>query len=434
MTTTTRVRNVCEFLKWVAEVRDSFDFADGDRWGPWFRGQASATWDLRPKLYRPEYGTQARRREYNIENEIREEFAVRAPSLCEGVPAPHDDWGWYFLMQHYGAPTRLLDWTEVPLLGLYFAVNDNDGLEDAEVWALDPYELNRRVTGDWSVICPDPTVATERQRARVKPWLPVRSTRPGPLPEHPIGVYPVHSARRISTQRSNFTIHGSDIRALEKMTPIVHGCLGRVTIPSTRVVAIRRELECGGIDESTAYPDLAGLGRTLCLKWRQDTHNPPHQDVYTRLRPSPIHGVGVFAIRPIKKGMRLFAGDNEEMLWVHEKDLPKGPKAIRELYDDFAPIDEEGRYGCPKNFNRLTMSWYINEPKEGQSPNVRGDPETYDFQALRDIAPGEELTVDYDPYTHARRAPRRGLAGQRTRDSRGIAGTDPSKTLEQRWS
>ena len=53
-----------------------------------------------------------------------------------------------------------------------------------------------------------------------------------------------------------------------------------------------------------------------------------------------------------------------------------------------------GDTGCPSNFNRLTMSWYLNESK---NPNVRCD-KSYNFWTLRNVKAGEELTVDYLSY------------------------------------
>lgn len=84
--------NVIEFLEWVPEVRKIFDFKKDDPWVPWFRGQR-ACWDLRPKLYREEYGGYARRRKQNMEDEIREEFIARAPILSETATPANDEWG-----------------------------------------------------------------------------------------------------------------------------------------------------------------------------------------------------------------------------------------------------------------------------------------------------------------------------------------------------
>jgi SET domain-containing protein len=130
----------------------------------------------------------------------------------------------------------------------------------------------------------------------------------------------------------------------------------------------------------------------------------PHQGVYVRLKPSNIHGVGVFAIRNIPKGTYIFRDDNEPIKWV-EKQRTKGlPKAIRDLYEDFCII-KNGKYGCPKSFDALTPTWYLNHSKK---PNVAADKNTR-FYTLRDIRKGEELTVDYRTYSEmpAKMLPRR---------------------------
>lgn len=397
-------RSVSEFLTRIGEIRDEFEFDKDDPWGPWFRGQQRVYWGLCPKLYR-DYGGYAAVKRDHIEDEIREEFIVRAPVFSESKPAGNDDWEWYFLMQHFGTPTRLLDWTEGALLALYFAVKDNPGFYDAAVWVLDPYGLNQSAIGKEEVIPPSATGVHPDDKKLVDPWLPARFKNMAGLPDQPVAVFPTHIARRISTQRSCFTVHGKDTSGLDRLQRKRRARLVKVVIPSFRVTAIRRELDGCGIDEATIFPDLEGLSRSLSAKWRSDAPGVPHAQVYTRLRPSRIHkgGVGVFAIKKIRNGTALFSGDNEEMLWVEEPSVPKVPREIRRLYDDFSVIKDK-RYGCPQNFNRLTMAWYLNEPGKYQKPNVGCDPDSFDFFALRNIEAGEELTVDYSKYSELPRS------------------------------
>jgi hypothetical protein len=137
--TTHTIKSVSEYLEIVEQFTKEW-FTAETSWGPWFRGQSDATWALRPSIYRY---SPVRRPIRAVEDEIRQEFMVRAPSL--GLERPQNSWEWYFLMQHCGAPTRLLDWTESALIALFFAVKDrktkND--TDAAVWILEPWKLIR---------------------------------------------------------------------------------------------------------------------------------------------------------------------------------------------------------------------------------------------------------------------------------------------------
>ena len=105
--------------------------------GPvWFRGQSLAAWHLEPKLLRTApTGT--------LEAHFINRFKQHASFLIEKPPVSEFDW--LFLMQHYGMATRLLDWSESPLVGLYFAVEEAQyHSSDGALWALMPTLLNSK--------------------------------------------------------------------------------------------------------------------------------------------------------------------------------------------------------------------------------------------------------------------------------------------------
>lgn len=257
---------VSEFLALATEFTNLW-FQNEKNWGPWFRGHNDATWDLIPKLYRDKPPARGRR---IVEDELRQEFIVRAPSLSD--ERPQNSWDWYFLMQHSGAPTRLLDWTEAALIALYFAVRDKKDEIDAAVWVLEPWRLNLSVLGIAEVIAPGAEAGLFKADAeRYKPWLPDRYTVSEIKEELPVAVYPTHFAKRISSQRSCFTIHGSRPDGFYCLQQEASEGLAMITIPGSAIREIKEGLSVSGVDELTIFPDLDGLGRSLTMSLHDES-------------------------------------------------------------------------------------------------------------------------------------------------------------------
>jgi hypothetical protein len=287
-------------------------------WHPWFRGEEQAGWDsaLVPKLYRyngirsgseelvpddPENRAGTRKGCKNAllhEQEMRAEFRRRGGVLIT-EQQPVDKWQWYFLMQHYGAPTRLLDWTDFALLAVYFAVcprnNDkekyhsvdaskecNPSVREAAVYMLDPWWLNERAFKDV-----DPRAKPYRSMGvalldweEVDPYLPpdeFDNEELGPI--CPLAIAPPHFSRRIAAQQSQFTIFGRKKNKLKDLADKEDGTcnickeahygLVKFTMNADAIDRIKDHLRLIGISEVTAYPDLEGLGRDLTYLFKE---------------------------------------------------------------------------------------------------------------------------------------------------------------------
>jgi len=250
-------------------------------WKPWFRGHADADWRLKPKLYRNEKLNIEKL--FRFEEELRGEFKRRGSQLAEGLRLPdHDDeWGWYSLMQHYLAPTRLLDWSDGALTALYFAVHETPKVDhanacakdppDACVWMLDPYRLNLLsfYPGDdsFGVALPDWEAAEE--------YVPENFCGEKLLREYPLAVDPPHVFRRLSSQQSHFTVFGTRSDGLDELGQKNDYLLQKITIPAPAIPTINSELELSGISEATIFPDLEALSRELDSVWRSHFGAPP---------------------------------------------------------------------------------------------------------------------------------------------------------------
>jgi hypothetical protein len=139
------------------------------------------------------------------------------------------------------------------------------------VWVLNPYALNHNkgAIGEEWVIPPSATGLERKYQRRLAEWLPTRFQKGKyrPLPQLAVAIEPTHLVRRMSSQHSCFTIHGSDPGALDKLQGEKHPYVFKIGIPKSAVKRIERELRRCGIDESTIFPDLDGLGRSINARW-----------------------------------------------------------------------------------------------------------------------------------------------------------------------
>jgi hypothetical protein len=222
------------------------------RW--WFRGHARAEWDLLPSV----------RRGYTREQEryLSNEFFVRAKLRHPNCPPDEDFAGWLSLMQHYGLPTRLLDWTRSPLVAAFFATEscrrqpDAAPAADACIWALAPGLLNVQ-QGYMNYLYPINAYAFGGLLKQARK----ENRREGDITDKVAAAMAVETDMRMLMQQGAFTIHASE-------QPLNHmdGCgewLRKYLIPADRLARMAWELEILGFRLGDLFPDLANLATEL---------------------------------------------------------------------------------------------------------------------------------------------------------------------------
>jgi len=186
-----------------------------------FRGVSRSTYELKPSIARVSAPNAEAR--YKYEEQILEDFQEKAfPHLRY---EPKTSLEWLFLAQHYGVPTRLLDWTMNPLVALFFAVEKDEDHDGA---------VYKTIQSKW--------ISGAENAFEI---------------DDEFGLRPKHTDARYINQAGIFTIH-------PKHTVTVSSTrFAKYIIPKALKADFRWQLAKYGIRPSFVYPGLEGVAKDV---------------------------------------------------------------------------------------------------------------------------------------------------------------------------
>ena len=273
------INSIIDFIKSIN--------SDLARWEPgvkpWFRGESGDARPLCPKIASFDH--------YE-ENYLLQSFRRKAGALSNVPPREHTDM-WLFLAQHYGVPTRLLDWTEGALMALYFAINE--GKANPRVYMLNPRSLNNHAGAQtydlnyplsWVKIGALYVALSWENRdldgIKLNLEKQVRQNLQDEDPDQieraveairnmslkiPLAFPATYQDQRMIAQRSCFTIHGGDLRPIQEILSEsnidLNECLFEYKIDIQAKTPMLQELSVLGISAATIFPDLDHLAKDL---------------------------------------------------------------------------------------------------------------------------------------------------------------------------
>lgn len=229
-----RVSDLARFFSVISSITASSQIY-------WFRGHSKPEWALVPSALR--FSTEgARRKALGSLSEfqrIAETKIARPPLNAEKLK-------WMQLAQHYGLPTRLLDWTRSATTGLFFAALPPDDTDGA-VFIMRPADLNS--LGPAGV---DRVLTDEQDGSVIQKYLGLSGHSAGKRGRPPLAIDPIWNSDRLILQRGGFTLHGSRFDLGQEHAPSLVG----IPVLANYKPILREQLSRMGIDRLGLFPEL----------------------------------------------------------------------------------------------------------------------------------------------------------------------------------
>jgi len=251
----------------------------GRRWV--FRGQQDTRWDLKPSLERAACDRVglALTELPEIEAYLLTQFKRNLHRFQERVPASEDHLEWLALMQHHGAPTRLLDWTYSCYIALFFALELAPLDTTCAVWAIDQVWLFLRLrglsaTGVRKAFKIDPELRDPRSAYTLLTTKEVTSVAP---------LVPYHLNERLAVQQGVFLVplnlevpFMDNLRAVARPRELRSHVL-KLEIPVVRKVQYQMlvSLDRLNVHRLSLFPGIDGFAQSKQLSplwWHPDSY------------------------------------------------------------------------------------------------------------------------------------------------------------------
>lgn len=255
-----RDRRISSVVQLPQRVRDD-ERRLGEQPKIWYRGLTDVAYQLLPTLHRLKIPVD---REMDLMNR----FKKNAHQFLD--QRPQGEWEWMLIMRHHGLPSRLMDWTESPLIGFYFSVFEepptggNQDETDSVLWCLLPTQLNDFASGGLLPADVVPMFSDEREISthdefleNYRPSRVSRLTSQEKVP--PAAAISICTTKRIQAQQGVFTIHHSHTTPLEAVGDGSH--IWRYLIPAECKMQIREELRRLGVNRLTIFPELDNVAQ-----------------------------------------------------------------------------------------------------------------------------------------------------------------------------
>jgi hypothetical protein len=231
-----QIRNLAEFLTVL-----------GTTGALWCRGHDDLRYDLVPSALR--YPTEDLR---NAALNLIVDFRRLGEIKLARPPRWDEEFRWVQIAQHYGLPTRLLDWTESPTVALYFA--SQNLRTDGGVYVMNPVDLKR------ASFPLRPRILDQHQDSKILDrYLILTGSTNAKTKLKTVAINPVWNSERLVAQKGVFTLHGTEFNLGGDQAPSL------VLIPVLREfkMQLQRDLDRIGIDEMSMFPELEHTCRFL---------------------------------------------------------------------------------------------------------------------------------------------------------------------------